>query len=262
MPDDPYSLADLARLADVTTRTIRYYVAQGLLPSPEAAGPATRYGEGHLARLRLIRRLQRDHLPLAEIRLRLELMGDEEVQAMLDVTGSVVPEPPRSGPETLSYVQALMTQAGVTPRVQDRLAESPSPYVVQVPLPKRAIPGAAALHALKPPTGAPPAGFFVDAAEAAAPAPAADSSAPAPAPAPAMTPGPAPAPAMTAAPSGPPPSPRPATARPVAGDRSTWERLVLSADVELHVRRPLDRGANKRVDQLVRIARELFDEEP
>ena len=68
MPDDPYSLTDLVRLAGVTPRTVRYYVAQGLLPSPEQAGPSTRYGEGHLARLRLIRRLQRDHLPLAEIR--------------------------------------------------------------------------------------------------------------------------------------------------------------------------------------------------
>src|ERR671913_1542688 len=82
MPDDPYTLIDLARLADVTPRTVRYYVAQGLLPSPEAAGPATRYGEAHLARLRLIKRLQRDHLPLAEIRLRLErLCGDEGVAA-------------------------------------------------------------------------------------------------------------------------------------------------------------------------------------
>ena len=52
------------------------------------------------------------------------------------------------------------------------------------------------------------------------------------------------------------------SSRPVAGDRSTWERLVISADVEIHVRRPLDRIANKRVDQLARIARELFDEEP
>ena len=86
MPDDPYSLADLARLADVTPRTVRYYVAQGLLPSPEAAGSATRYGEGHLARLRLIRRLQRDHLPLAEIRSRLERMGDDEVDAVLGAT--------------------------------------------------------------------------------------------------------------------------------------------------------------------------------
>ena len=91
MPDDPYSLSDLARLADVTPRTVRYYVAQGLLPSPEAAGPATRYGEGHLARLRLIRRLQRDHLPLAEIRARLERMGDDEIVAAasaLDAAGA------------------------------------------------------------------------------------------------------------------------------------------------------------------------------
>src|SRR5262245_45258526 len=82
MPEDAYSLADLARLADVTPRTVRYYVSQGLLPSPEAAGPATRYGEGHLARLRLIKRLQREHLPLAEIRARLERLGDDEVGAL------------------------------------------------------------------------------------------------------------------------------------------------------------------------------------
>ena len=44
MPDDPYSLADLARLADVTPRTVRYYIAQGLLQSPEAAGRATARG--------------------------------------------------------------------------------------------------------------------------------------------------------------------------------------------------------------------------
>jgi hypothetical protein len=44
-------------------------------------------------------------------------------------------------------------------------------------------------------------------------------------------------------------------------DRSTWERHALSPDVELHVRRPLDRRSNKRVDQLIRIARELFDDE-
>jgi hypothetical protein len=35
----------------------------------------------------------------------------------------------------------------------------------------------------------------------------------------------------------------------------------LSPDIELHVRRPLDRRTNKRVEQLIRIARELFDDE-
>ena len=70
-PENQYSLQDLADLADVTPRTIRYYVAQGLLPSPGRVGPGAHYTDGHLARLRLIRRLQREHLPLAEIRARL-----------------------------------------------------------------------------------------------------------------------------------------------------------------------------------------------
>jgi len=248
MPEEPYSLAELARLADVTPRTIRYYVAQGLLPAPEAAGPATRYGEGHLARLRLIKRLQRDHLPLAEIRIRLERMEDEEVQVLLDASDNVAPEPPRSGQETLVYVQTLMSQAGISPRVHDRASETIAAYAAPPPPTTRTIPGLAALHGLKPPTGAPPAGFFLDPAEEVTPEPATDHDAPA-APAPAT-----PAPAAAAA-SG-------VSSRPVAGDRSTWERLVISADVEIHVRRPLDRIANKRVDQLSRIARELFDEEP
>jgi DNA-binding transcriptional MerR regulator len=254
MPDDPYSLTDLARLADVTPRTIRYYVAQGLLPSPEAAGPSTRYGAGHLARLRLIKRLQRDHLPLAEIRARLERMGDEEVQALLDATDSVVPDPSRSGEETLSYVRALMARSGVSPRIHQRAPETaasdesaPTPPTPPI----WSIPGAAVLEALKPSTGAPPAGFFIDSrAEASQADTAPGSTAPAPSPAPLVAPSPASPPA--------PASP----SRPVAGDRSTWERLVLSPDVELHVRRPLDRLANKRVEQLARIARELFDDEP
>ncbi len=36
---------------------------------------------------------------------------------------------------------------------------------------------------------------------------------------------------------------------------------MITQDVELHVRRPLDRATNKRVDRLARIARELFDDE-
>ena len=68
MPDEisapTYSLAELCDLADVTPRTVRYYVQQGLLRSPDVAGPQTRYEEGHLWRLRSIRQLQREHLPL------------------------------------------------------------------------------------------------------------------------------------------------------------------------------------------------------
>ena len=58
-PDTEYSLQDLADLAGATPRTIRYYIAQGLLASPGRVGPGTTYTEGHLNRLRLIKRLQR-----------------------------------------------------------------------------------------------------------------------------------------------------------------------------------------------------------
>jgi hypothetical protein len=43
--------------------------------------------------------------------------------------------------------------------------------------------------------------------------------------------------------------------------RSQWERITLAPDIELHVRRPLPRTTTKRVDRLVAIARDLFEED-
>jgi DNA-binding transcriptional MerR regulator len=71
MARETYKLQDLADAAGVTPRTVRYYIAQGLLPSPGRLGPHTRYGPEHLARLRLVRRFQDEGLSLAEIRERL-----------------------------------------------------------------------------------------------------------------------------------------------------------------------------------------------
>ena len=42
--------------------------------------------------------------------------------------------------------------------------------------------------------------------------------------------------------------------------RSQWERLALTDDVELHVRRPLSRDANRRVEKLIEEARKIFEE--
>jgi DNA-binding transcriptional MerR regulator len=83
-PGTEYSLQELADLAGVTPRTIRYYIVSGLLPSPAKAGPGTTYADGHLHRLRLIRRLQREHLPLAEIRSRLASLDDATVAALVE----------------------------------------------------------------------------------------------------------------------------------------------------------------------------------
>ena len=38
-PESEYSVQDLVDLGGVTPRTIRYYIVQGLLPSPGNAGP-------------------------------------------------------------------------------------------------------------------------------------------------------------------------------------------------------------------------------
>ncbi len=239
MPDEPYTLGDLASLADVTPRTIRYYVAQGLLPSPEAAGPATRYGEGHLVRLRLIKRLQRDHLPLSEIRARLDRMGEDEIELLLNEASG--PSMPPAPAETLAYVQELMTQAGVPPRAA-------SPQASRSASERPATSRLRRMNVFEPRS---PESFPLRSEPAAAPAhtPAPGPDAPPIAPLPASAP--APTPSLPVA---------PGSGR--APDRSTWERLAVTPDVEIHIRRPLDRLTNKKVDHLVRIARELFDEEP
>lgn len=58
---------ELARRAGTTTRNIRNYQTQGLLPSPELVGRTGYYDEGHLGRLRLIAQLQQQGFSLAGI---------------------------------------------------------------------------------------------------------------------------------------------------------------------------------------------------
>ena len=71
---DGMGIAELARKAGVTPRTIRYYVVEGLLPAPAGQGQRRAYGQVHLDRLEAIRELKAAYLPLHEIRRRL---GDD-----------------------------------------------------------------------------------------------------------------------------------------------------------------------------------------
>jgi len=102
-PESEYSLQDLVDLGGVTPRTIRYYIAQGLLPSPGKAGPGTTYTDGHLNRLRLIKRLQREHLPLAEIRSRVASLDDATVAALVEAPPS---EPPAGS--AIDYIRGVL----------------------------------------------------------------------------------------------------------------------------------------------------------
>jgi DNA-binding transcriptional MerR regulator len=62
------TLKEFCHAANISERTVRYYIQQGLLPPPQGAGPASRYGLEHLSRLALIRRLKAALLPLNEIK--------------------------------------------------------------------------------------------------------------------------------------------------------------------------------------------------
>ena len=127
MPEeDRHSLTQLADLAGVTPRTVRYYLAQGLLSAVRLAGSGSRYDEDHLARLRLIRRLQAEHLPLAEIRRRLDELEDDEIREL--AAGDTLTPPADSA---LDYLRTVL--AGPQ-------SPAPRPGLPQVPTSQRAAP--------------------------------------------------------------------------------------------------------------------------
>ena len=103
-PDRTFNIDELAAEAGVTRRTVYYYVSQGLLPGSGMEGRGSRYSVGHLNRLRLIRELQREHLPLAEIRQRLERLNDDQVGDLLS-SGETLPE---AGGSAFDYIQSLL----------------------------------------------------------------------------------------------------------------------------------------------------------
>ena len=154
----PLDLTELSERAGVSIRTVRYYIQQGLLPKPDARGPGAHYTEEHLDRLLLIKRMQKEHLPLAEIRRVLESSGGEAPA-------------PRSARD---YIRTVLGKPDA-----HRIAESGPAY------------------------GAP---------------------------------------------------------EPMLSTRSQWERVTLAPDIELHVRRPLSREANRQVERLIDIARDLLEE--
>lgn len=191
--DEPtYAIGDLARLSGVGVRTVRYYLAQGLLPPSGEPGPGAHYGADHLNRLLLTKRLQRQHLPLAEIRRRLAELSSLEVAAALAASDAA--EEPSTA---LEYVRSVLAPP------QERGLQSSL---------RRAV---------------------------------------------GLVSGGSPAPSPRLMSSGVPDANGPQSSL----TRSQWERLSLGPNLELHVRRPLSRVEQKRVERLITIARQVLKEE-
>jgi DNA-binding transcriptional MerR regulator len=233
-----YSIADLARLTGVNVRTIRYYLAQGLLPASGESGPGAHYGDGHLHRLQLTRRLQGEHLPLAEIRRRLAELTDAEVASFV----SAGPEAARATTSSaLDYVRTVLGTAS-----ED--GEVPRSPAAQAPA---IAPGSIGRGRLLLRRAAPPP--MPRMRDEAAPVPGGD---------PVGSGGVAERSVayMASEVQGPPPATVPVT-EPPGPERSQWERLALGPNVEIHVRRPLSRLEQRRVERLITIARQVLKED-
>jgi DNA-binding transcriptional MerR regulator len=100
-----FSISELSKVANVTIRTIRYYVAEELLPSPEGGGRAATYGNNHLARLELIKILKDEFLPLHEIRALLSELDD---QAVADLLAEKQASPASTPNSAKHYLQTLL----------------------------------------------------------------------------------------------------------------------------------------------------------
>ena len=140
--EDRFSIEELATLASVTSRTVRYYIAEGLVDRPEGEKRGAHYLRRHLEQLLLIRRWTDAGLSLDRVR---ELMagapedpprqptppGSVEVWSRLTVVDGleIHVEPGRAG-LTPEQVRALVRgitalyRSVVTPSTRDSVPAS------------------------------------------------------------------------------------------------------------------------------------------
>jgi hypothetical protein len=207
----------------------------------------------------LIKQLQRGHLPLAEIRSRLAALSDNDVRAAL------AQEPESPGGTAIDYIRAVLGSKGVVPMTGGLAAQSAPHRTYAVPPPLSSRKGRAAPAAPSPPGAAdvPGAGqrlLKTRSLELQSLAPSSNVMPP-----------------SFAAPPSPPGgvfdeesqahtslhvvSARAPDLLDARSDRSTWERIALAPDIELHVRRPLSRVQNRFLDRLLDLVRKLLKEE-
>ena len=97
-----FSLSELCTLADQPTRTVRYYIQEGIINRPEGAKRGAYYTRDHLEQLLTIRKWQSAGLNLERIR---ELLSEPE--------GGLVPPPRAKRPGDVNMRSHITLRAGV-----------------------------------------------------------------------------------------------------------------------------------------------------
>ncbi len=130
MGDDRCGIDELADLAGVTRRTVRYYVQEGLLPAPLGVGRGRHYGKEHREALLRVKALQERGLSLDDVRraLRGPRRAAAELRSSSDPARAAVPETGR--PTTRSAWTRVELLPGVEMHVSSRF-RLPSPRRIE-----------------------------------------------------------------------------------------------------------------------------------
>src|SRR5438067_1128044 len=122
------TIGELAEQAQVTPRTIRYYVEQGLLPAPEYGRPAE-YTDEHLQRLDLIRRLKDQYLPLEEIRDILSRLSLDQVEELARQAAPPMPARKAAGAQISSaadYIAQVLGRGAAREQLKHQAPVAPA----------------------------------------------------------------------------------------------------------------------------------------
>ena len=109
-------------------RTIRYYLAEGLIQTPEERqGTASVFSYLNLLQLLTVKKLQAEHLPIRKIRELVAGKSEQELETLLGVRG-----PSGKRTEAKRYLESLLAPAPAAPPPQHLDASPPSWHRVEI----------------------------------------------------------------------------------------------------------------------------------
>jgi DNA-binding transcriptional MerR regulator len=113
---------ELAERSNMTVRTVRYYVSEGLLPPPDGATRSAMYDMRHLLRLRLISALQAEGLSLVAIRSRLVQLGDDGIAQVVTTLEHLEDALAAGDATALGIVEAAVAErSGTSTEIQESM---------------------------------------------------------------------------------------------------------------------------------------------
>ncbi|HEY6539293.1 MAG TPA: MerR family transcriptional regulator [Ktedonobacteraceae bacterium] len=129
-----HTIDELAHLAGLPSRTIRFYNTQGLLPPPVMKGRVAYYDDEHLVVLNIIKQLkEQQNLPLETIRQMLEIRASQgEVMMNLALKQRLLRPLSGGGQDVWLSKEGLMKQTGVKAEYIDELTKQGLLFPMQV----------------------------------------------------------------------------------------------------------------------------------